>query len=61
VRCAPAPETNARAYAEAWRYSHLLEVQKQKVALVSLADGSRTDLEPGDQSQLVSRLLTLLG
>jgi ATP phosphoribosyltransferase regulatory subunit len=61
LRCAPAPDADARAYAEAWRYSHLLEVAAEKVALVKLADGSRTDLDPRDKSQLVARLLKLLG
>jgi len=61
VRCAPAPEADPRAYAEAWRYSHLLEVQKHEVVLVSIAGGSRTKLDLGDQTELVSRLLTLLG
>jgi ATP phosphoribosyltransferase regulatory subunit len=61
VRCAPAPEAGARDYAQAWRYSHVLEVQPQRVALVSITDGSRTDLDRRDESQLVARLLTLLG
>jgi ATP phosphoribosyltransferase regulatory subunit len=61
LRCAPAPEADVRAYAEAWRYSHLLEVDAQKVVLTSLADGSHTDLPPRDPSQLIARVLTLLG
>ena len=62
VRCAPAPGTGARDYAEAWRYSHLLEVQTQNGSRwCAVTDGSRTELDRRDESQLVARLLTLLG
>jgi ATP phosphoribosyltransferase regulatory subunit len=61
IRCAAAPATDALSYAEAWRYSHWLDLQKPTAALVSVADRSRTELDRLDPGQLVARLRKLLG
>lgn len=47
VACAPAPPGDARAYASAWRYSHLLEPGAEGLDLVDLATGKRHGLPAG--------------
>ncbi len=60
IRCAPAPERDALGYAEAWRFSHWLEVENGRAALVRLTDRSRTELDRRDTEALVRELSTLL-
>jgi len=61
IRCAAAPPNDALGYAEAWRFSHWLDVENQRAALVRVTDGSRAELDARDAAQLLRELLTLLG
>jgi ATP phosphoribosyltransferase regulatory subunit len=50
VPSAPAPDEAALAYGRAWRYSHLLEIGKESVTLIRIADDkqSRWPVAPAD-------------
>jgi ATP phosphoribosyltransferase regulatory subunit len=52
IACAPAPETDARAYAVAWRYTHLLTLRASGATLASVGSNEESPFPAGDAKSI---------
>ncbi|HEY6561934.1 MAG TPA: ATP phosphoribosyltransferase regulatory subunit [Polyangiaceae bacterium] len=61
VPSAPGPDEAPLAYARAWRYSHLLEIGKQSVTLIRIADEMQSRWPSASAETLASQIATEVG
>ncbi|HMI90792.1 MAG TPA: ATP phosphoribosyltransferase regulatory subunit [Polyangiales bacterium] len=61
VPSAPAPDEAALAYCRAWRYSHLVEIGKESVTLIRIADEKQTRWPRAEAPVLASQIAAEVG